>query len=117
MRRGLALIVLLGVAACAQTFDATTLGVPVTMGAAAGEPVPGTPFRTSVHTVHAFFGLLPLSHPDLHKKLAHQLLGGEQIAELRIKTRSRWSDVLLTLLTAGLLVPKTVTYEGKIIEP
>jgi hypothetical protein len=31
---------------------------------------------------------------------------------VKIKVRSRWSDVLFTVLTAGLIVPRTVTYEG-----
>jgi hypothetical protein len=31
---------------------------------------------------------------------------------LKIKARSRWSDVLITALTAGLIVPRSVTFEG-----
>jgi hypothetical protein len=34
------------------------------------------------------------------------------VADLRIRVRSRWSDVLLTGLTLGLIVPRTVTFEG-----
>ena len=110
------LAVLLGATACVQSFDATSLGVPVTMGTAAGEPVQGTPFKTNVGMLHAFFGLVTLSRPNLRKALAAQLVGADEVAQLRIKSRSRWSDVLLTILTAGLLVPRTVTYEGVIID-
>ena len=46
-----------------------------------------------------------------------QLLGGNQVANLTIKSRSRWSDVLLTVLTAGLVVPRTVTFQGVILQP
>jgi hypothetical protein len=42
--------------------------------------------------------------------------GGSGIAELRIKVRSRWSDVLVTALTAGLIVPRAVTYEGVVLK-
>jgi hypothetical protein len=65
--------------------------------------------------VHGLFGLITLSQANLQKALARQLVGGQQIAQVKIKSTSRWSDVLLTLLTAGLLVPRTVTYEGVII--
>lgn len=110
------LAALLGGAGCTQSFDATSLGVPVSMGVAAGEQVQGTPFKTNVGTLHAFFGLVTLSKPNLRKALAGQLIGANEVAQLRIKSHSRWSDVLLTLLTAGLLVPRTVTYEGVIID-
>jgi hypothetical protein len=104
----------LGLAGCAQTFDATTLGVPVTMASAPGDAASGTPFAVSTHTVHLLFGLVPLARPNLQRALARPLVGGQEITGLRIKTRSRWSDVLVTLLTGGLLVPRTVTYEGVI---
>ncbi len=110
------LAVLLGATACVQSFDATSLGVPVSMGIAAGEQVQGTPFKTNVGMLHGFFGLITLSRPNLRKALATQLVGANEVAQLRIKSRSRWSDVLLTILTAGLLVPRTVTYEGVIID-
>ena len=116
MRRvALPALLLLGLAGCVQRFDSSTLGVPVTMAAAPGDAGAGTPFSTRAHSMHALFGLVTLSHADLQKALARQLVGGEQIAQLRITAKSRWSDVLLTVLTLGLLVPRTVTYQGVII--
>jgi hypothetical protein len=56
--------------------------------------------------------LAKLKEPSLRKALAAQLSGGSGIADLRIKVRSRWSDVLITVLTAGLVVPRAVTFEG-----
>lgn len=117
MSRTLLLLALAGATGCAQTFDATTLGVPVTMGSAAGTPAQGAAFRTNGHALYAFFGLIHLSSPNLQKALNRQLIGGAGVADLRIKARSRWSDVLLTVLTAGLIVPRTVTYQGVIVEP
>lgn len=113
MRRGaLALALLLPVVGCTQTFDSTTLGVPVTMAGAPGDAVAGTPFKVNAHTVHVLFGLVPVSQANLQKALARQLVGGQGIAQLRIKTKSRWSDLLFTALTLGLMAPRTVTYEG-----
>lgn len=115
MRAALVTVVALSLlltGACAQTFDATTLGVPATMAAAPGDPTQGTAFRTTSHTVHAIFGLLPVSQANLRKSLSRQLVGGAGISNLKIKTKSRWTDVLVTALTLGLVVPKTVIYEG-----
>jgi hypothetical protein len=38
--------------------------------------------------------------------------GGSGIADVKIRSRSRFTDILFTVLTAGLLVPRTVTFEG-----
>ncbi|HET8650923.1 MAG TPA: hypothetical protein VFL95_12835, partial [Gemmatimonadales bacterium] len=60
------------------------------------------------------WGLLSLRKPSLERALASQLIGGKGVANVKIKVRSRWSDVLFTVLTAGLLVPRSVTFEGTI---
>ncbi|HET6778722.1 MAG TPA: hypothetical protein VFH26_07515 [Gemmatimonadales bacterium] len=101
---------------CAHTFDATTLGAPVTMATAAGEAVEGNRFQVTSRAVFAFWGVLKIKEPSLRKALAAQLAGGQGIAELRIKVRSRWSDVLVTALTGGLIVPRVVTFEGVVLK-
>jgi hypothetical protein len=100
---------------CAQTFDAASLGVPATMATAAGQPVEGSRFRVTSRALFAFWGVVKIKDPSLRKSLAAQLGGGSGIANLRIKIRSRWSDVLITALTAGLIVPRAVTYEGVVL--
>ena len=100
---------------CAQSFDATSLGVPATMASAAGDAAVGQPFRVSSHTVHAFWGLVPLGKARLDKALASQLVGGKEVANLKITTKSRWSDLLFTVLTVGVIAPKTVIYEGVVV--
>jgi hypothetical protein len=108
--RALGLIAMLG--GCAQTFDASRLGVPVTLATPVGQQVEGTRFRVTSRALFAFWGLARIKDPSLRKALAAQLAGGTGIANLRIKVRSRWSDVLITAITAGLIVPRAVTYEG-----
>ncbi|MGH7561565.1 MAG: hypothetical protein ACRENB_11145 [Gemmatimonadales bacterium] len=110
--RGIAAIALLSGAGCAQTFDATSLGVPVSMGNAPGEAAQGAAFRTTGHSYHAFFGLFTLSQANLQKALASQLVGGQQVSRVKITTKSRWFDVVITGLTLGIVVPRTVIYEG-----
>ncbi len=99
-------------AGCSQTFDATTLGVPATLAGPAGQAPEGTPFRTSAHTVHGVWGLFTLSQANMQKALARQLVGAQQLAQVRIRTRSSFWDLLVTGLTLGLIVPRTVTFEG-----
>jgi hypothetical protein len=110
------LLLLSWLGGCAHTFDARTLGVPVTMASPAGQPPEGTRFRVSSHALYAFWGLAKIKDPSLRKALAAQLAGGSGIADLRIKVRSRWSDVLITALTGGLIVPRAVTFEGVVLK-
>ncbi len=106
------LLATLLLAGCAHTFDATTLGVPVTVASPAGQPAQGDRFRVGGKAVFGFWGLIRYREPSLRKALAAQLAGGSGVADLRIRVRSRWSDVLITGLTLGLVVPRTVTFEG-----
>lgn len=114
--RAVAALLLAGSMGCLQqSFDATTLGVPATMATPPADLPEGTAFRTSSHTVHGLFGLITISQANLQKGLSQQLVGGTGVAQLKITTRSRWSDVLISVLTLGLIVPRTVTYQGVII--
>jgi hypothetical protein len=109
-------LLLLSSIGCAETFDATTLGVPVTLASPAGQQPEGTRFRVTSHAVYGFWGLAKIKDPSLRKALAAQLAGGSGVANLKIKVRSRWSDVLVTALTGGLIVPRAVTYEGVVLK-
>lgn len=112
-RRALPVLLIVSLlAGCAHTFDATTLGVPVTVASPAGKPAQGERFRVGGKSVFGFWGLVRYKEPSLRKALAAQLAGGSGVADLRIKVRSRWSDVLITGLTLGLIVPRSVTFEG-----
>jgi hypothetical protein len=51
----------------------------------------------------------------LEKALAAQLVGGKGVADLKISVRSRFTDVLLTILTVGIIVPRSVTFKGVVV--
>ncbi len=112
-------VLLLGitVSGCAVKLDAGQLGVPVTMASPAGQPASGEAFRVTSRATFAFFGLISIGQPSLEKALATQLLDGRAVADLKVKVRSRWSDLLFTALTLGLIVPRSVTYEGVVVPP
>ena len=61
------LVSLTSLVGCAQTFDATTLGVPVTMASPAGQAVEGAPFSVTGRAVYAFWGVAKLKQPSLRK--------------------------------------------------
>ncbi len=115
-KRALAALVLaMSLSGCAVHFDASQLGVPVTMASPAGQPATGEAFRVTSRATFGFFGLVSLSQPSIERALAAQLLDGQGVADLKIKVRSRWSDILISAITLGLIVPRAVTYEGVIV--
>lgn len=98
-----------------MTFDSTRLGVPVTMAGAAASPPSGTPFRVTRHPTFVIWGAFTIAEARLEDVLAGQVGTGAGVAQLRIRIRARWTDLLITGLTAGLLSPRTVTFEGVIV--
>ena len=116
MRAAFALLLCVVLAGCSMTIDAATLGVPVTLASPAGQAPQGSRFSVSSHAVYALWGLVDVKQPSLRKALAAQLAGGSGVADLKIKVRSRFPDVLITVLTAGLIVPRAVTFEGVVLK-
>jgi len=114
-------VVLAGVttlqAGCSLSLDATTLGVPATLASSASAPAEGTKFHISGRGYYGLWGVVKLSQPSLKKTLATQLGGGTSVADIRIKIHSGMSDLLITVLTLGLVVPRTVTVEGVVVGP
>ncbi len=107
----------LTVSGCALTFDSTDLGVPTSLAEPAASPPPaqGVPFRVTRHPVFLLWGAIPVSRPSAEDVLAGQVGTASRIANLRIKVRSRWSDLLVTVLSFGTIVPRSVTFEGVIV--
>lgn len=98
-----------------MTLDARNVGVPVTLASPATAPTTGAHFTVTKRAVYAFWGLAPLTTPKLEKILAGQLIGARAITDVKIKVRSKWSDVLITVLTGGIFVPRAVTVEGTVV--
>jgi len=97
---------------CAHTFDARGLGVPATMASASGQPPQGQRFSVTSRAVFGLWGAVSLRQPSLRKALAAQLADGTGVADVRVRVRSKWSDLLVSVLTLGLIVPRAVTFEG-----
>lgn len=101
--------------ACSVTFDAGTLGVNASLSDPAGQTAEGTQFEVSRRAVFLFFGILRIAHPSLENVLAGQLVDGSEIRDLSVKVRSRFGDIVVAVLTGGLIVPRSVTYKGVVV--
>ena len=109
------LVLALALSGCALTLDSSHLGVPVSLAGAAERPDSGLRFRVTKHAIYLLLGLVPVAQPNLEDVLAGQVGTGTRITNLRVKVRSRWSDLLVTGLTLGLVVPRSVTLEGMVV--
>ncbi len=100
---------------CALVFDARNLGTNVRMAQAPDQQSCPNPFQRSQKAVYLLWGLIPASKPSLEQVLASQVTGTDEITHLRIRVRSRFTDLLITGFTGGLVVPRSVTFEGCIV--
>ncbi len=110
------LLVAANLGACSLTYDATALGVPATLASSASEPAEGEHFEVTSRAVWGLWGMVQLSQPDLRKALAHQVGDGVSVADIRIKSKARFSDILFTVITLGLLSTRSVTVEGTVVQ-
>ncbi len=108
---------MIGANGCALTFDARTLGARTTLAARATEQPQGEPFAITRSAVYLLFGFTAPVRPSLERVLAGQVMGDAQVANLRITVRSRFGDILVSLLTGFLVIPRSITYEGVIVRP
>jgi hypothetical protein len=101
-------------AGCSLTLDSRNLGVPVTMASPATAPAQGQHFEITGRALYGLFGLIQIKQPSLQRVLAGQLVGGKAVRDVRIRVHSSPGDVLLTVLTAGLVSSRAVTFEGTV---
>jgi len=86
------------------------------MAAPAGQPVPGDTFSVTTHAVYIFWGLATAKQPSLRESIAGQLGAAGGVNNLAIHSRMRWSDVLLTGLTLGVVSSTSVTFSGVVTQ-
>ena len=105
----------LSTSGCAMTFDATHLGVIATMAEPAQAPAPGQAFRITKHPLYLGWGLFQIGETNLDDLLAGQLGNGGSIAGLKIEVKSSPFSAIVTVLTVGLIAPRSITYEGVVV--
>ena len=112
-----AALVALSATGCALTFDSTRLGVPASMASAASQPAVGDTFHVRSTAVFLFWGALAAHEPSLENTLESQLGSGRAVRDLRIHVTRRLSDLFFTVVTAGIVAPVSVTFDGVIAAP
>lgn len=110
-------LALLALTGCAIQYNARTLGVPVSMSEQLATPVAGDSFNVTAKAVHAFWGLAVVKEPNLQHVLSGQLASGGSVHNLGIRSRKRWTDLLVTALTLGFVSSTSVTYSGVVERP
>jgi hypothetical protein len=116
-RGALALSTALAMCGCALKYDSTALGVPVSLAEAAQAPPPsGEAFNITRHAVFLVWGVWTVGAPNLEDVLAGQVGAATGVTNLRIRQRVRWSDLLITVLTVGIVSPRSITMEGVVVQ-
>ena len=85
------------------------------MASDASDPAIGEKFKINKKAVFMFWGLTQPGKASLTSVLGGQAQGDAKIADLTIKVRSRFIDVFFSIITLGIVVPRSVTYEGVIV--
>ncbi len=100
---------------CALNFDARALGVTATMAAPASQPLPGDTFAVTSRAIHLLWGAVAVKEPNLRTVLGSQISGNQSVANLHISARKTLPDLIVTVLTAGVVSPTAITYSGVIV--
>jgi hypothetical protein len=100
-----------------QVFDARSLGSKVTLAERSSEQPQGESFKITKTAVFAFWGIATANRPSLEHALAGQVTGESQVSNLKITVKSRFGDALVSLITLGVIVPRTVVFEGVVTKP
>jgi hypothetical protein len=114
-RAACAVLIASASAACAMQFDTRSLGVPVTMTPPTTATAAADTFTVTLRAVHLFWGLASIREPALQPALAGQLGTGGAVANLTIRARKRWSDVVATVITLGFISTTSVTFRGVVV--
>ncbi|GEM_PF-3473027 len=115
----LAVILILSLSGCASiTMSAQGLAQPVVMNSELG---PGVGYR-SVDTIKEkdralwLFGFINIKDPDIRGMLLDGSAAADAYTDVEIKTMFRPLDLVLTYVTAGMIVSRTVVVRASVVE-
>jgi len=118
MRRILALFVALAlviaVTGCAKIAMESKVKKPVSMTRMRNVEV--REFTTKNRAIWLFWGLFPLSVPKLDQTVGPNVADHNGIQNLKITTENTFLDVVISTVTQGILVMRTITIEGEIYD-
>ena len=102
------------VAGCATLPMESNLEKPVSMTSVTDEQ--GEEFAEDMKALWLFWGAMPLVLPTVDEVAGPQVADHTGVQNLKVTTFSGPLDVIVTLLTDGILTMRTVTIEGEVYD-
>jgi len=108
----LALVII--VTGCATLPLESNLGMPISMTDM--KSAPAQTFESQSKAIWLFWGLMELSLPTVDGVVGPVVAGHSGVQNLKITTETDVIDFIVTNLTSGIVVLRTVTIEGQVYD-
>ncbi len=102
------------VAGCATLPMESNIDKPVNMTKVKDEKA--SVFVSNQKALWLFWGAFPISLPTVDGVLAPQVSGHTGVQNLKVTTESGFLDLVVTALTQGILMMRTVTIQGEVYD-
>jgi len=109
-----ALAIVVVFASCAVLPMRSKLNKPVSMTQM--KDGPGEHFSEEKQAFWLFWGLAPLIIPEIDEVVASEVSGHAGVQNLKITTQYTAIDMIINILTSGILHPRTITIEGEVYD-
>lgn len=106
-----ALALVIGIFGCATIPMESNLEKPVSMTNMKGTPA--QTFESESKAIWLFWGLVPLSVPTIDQVAGPEAADHAGVQNLKITTEDDALDVIVWILTNGILTMRTITIEGQ----
>jgi hypothetical protein len=108
----LATMILLGLTGCAALRFESTLTKDVSMTQTSYSY--SRDFYVQRRALWLFWGIIPLSTPEVDEVVGSQISGSERVQNLKITTKYTLLDFLISGLTSGIVTSRKVVIEGEV---
>jgi hypothetical protein len=108
----LATMILLGLTGCAALRFESTLTKDVSMTQTSYSY--SRDFYVQRRALWLFWGIVPLSTPEVDEVVGGQISGSERVQNLKITTKYTLLDFLISGLTSGIVTSRKVVIEGEV---
>ena len=108
------LVFVIGMIGCATIPMESNLDNPVSMTEVKETPVKS--FTSDNRAIWLFWGIIPVAIPEIDGVLVPQMAGHTGIQNLKITAESDALDLIVTILTDGVIFMRTVRVEGEVYD-
>ena len=108
------LVFIIGMIGCATIPMESNLDDPVSMTDVKETPVKS--FSSDNRAIWLFWGIIPVAIPEVDGVLVPEMAGHTGVQNLKITTEFDALDLVVTILTDGIIYMRTVTVEGEVYD-